>query len=236
MTLKTGSIVFVGILLVAAGVAWWLGQGPVPTSDTTTGPFAFPADMDNGTSAGFNNGNGGGAATVPKEITAPDINTHYTELYSNLQANKVEFETLNSTGPYAALYALYSADRAAYEKIFPANTGRLLVAAIDLNGDGVDEAIVYEDFFGYCGSGGCALDIYKKEKTVWVSILSAQASKNVGISYAAQNGYAVLFLSVEGAGLGYQTQIVRYIAINEKYQPADTVATWNGAMFKRPRK
>ena len=236
MTFKSGTIAVVGVLLVAGAVVWWFWQRPAsPSSLPNTGPVGFPADTDAGPS-GSNSGGTTNASSLPSQITSPDLDAQYATLYVRLGINELVFSPLVSNGPFAALYSLYNADRTAYLALFPAGKPQLLVATADLNGDGTDEALVYEDFPGYCGSAGCGLEVYKKEKSGWKSILSAEASNRVGISYTTQNGYAILYLSVQGADLGYQTQIVQYVAVGGNYQPSGTVATWNGAMFKSPRK
>lgn len=236
MTSKSGTIAVVGILLVAGAVAWWFWQRSAPPASLpNAGPVGFPADIDTGP-GGSSSGGATKTSSLPPQVAEPDLDAQYATLYARLGINELVFSPLVSNGSLSSIYTLYNADRTAYLKLFPAGKPQLLVATADLNGDGADEVLVYEDFPGYCGPAGCGLEVYKKEKSGWASILSAEASSRVGISYTTQNGYAVLYLSVQGADLGYQTQIVRYVAVGGNYQPSETVATWNGAIFKSPRK
>ena len=96
---------------------------------------------------------------------------------------------------------------------------------VDLNEDGVLEALAFEDLPGYCGTAGCPFDIYKKEKGKWVNILNVLTGENIGVSNTYTNNYADLFLASGNA-------VARYVWDGKQYNPGETMAIWDGAAFQ----
>lgn len=206
----------------------------------------FMLFMSNGTPATSNGNSQTGAqnyggsnqtsVTVPSTPkSAPvDIPKEYATLFNTLAAQSISFTTVgaDATGDMAGVYALYSADIAAVKKMFPAATRLTIdVALVDLNEDGTPEALVSENLPGYCGSGGCPLDIYRKVKGKWVALYNTLAAGTVGQSNTYTGGYADLFLSIHG-DLGYLSNVIRYTWDGTQYQPKNTVARWDGQTFQ----
>lgn len=161
-----------------------------------------------------------------------DVGAAYATLFQKLLGTKLEFtQTASSEGEMGSVYALYAKDIADAKKSFPGlSTFPIKIALVDLNKDGVSESLVLEDLPGYCGSGGCPFDIYRKDKGKWVNIYSSLAGLTVGVSSVYTNGYADLFLSVTGDS-GYESKVVRYSWDGKQYTAGDIVATWNGTQF-----
>lgn len=161
-----------------------------------------------------------------------DINAAYVTLFQKLLGTKLQFTQTNSTeGDMGSVYTLYAKDIADAKKSFPGlATFPIKIALVDINKDGVSEAVVLEDLPGYCGSGGCPFDIYKKDKGKWVNIYGSLAGLTVGVSSVYTNGYADLFLSVTGDS-GYESKVIRYSWDGKQYTAGDIVASWNGTTF-----
>jgi hypothetical protein len=82
------------------------------------------------------------------------------------------------------------------------------VTSIDLNTDGNDEVLVYNDLPSFCGTGGCLLEGYRKQKGVWKKILSSLAYKEVASIDAPLGSYVDLVVSVQGGDEVYQKRVV----------------------------
>ena len=99
----------------------------------------------------------------------------------------------------------------------------------DINGDGVDEALVLENLPGFCGTAGCPFDVYKKQGSQWVKIFSTLVQGNVGLSTNYVNSYQALLLVVEANG---QSSLEQYVWNGSSYQASAVVAVWNGSSFQ----
>lgn len=107
----------------------------------------------------------------------------------------------------------------------------LEVALVDITGDGIPEAFVYENLPGFCGSAGCALDIYQKEKGKWMKIFNTLASgDNIGLSNVLLNGYLNLFITVPSA-VGSEPNVMQYVWGGSTYKEQKAVAIWYGGQF-----
>ncbi len=160
------------------------------------------------------------------------IDAAYVTLFGKIGAQKVKFNSVSSSaGESGAVYALYSADIAAARKMFPKLTSfPMNIALIDLNGDAVNEAVVWENLPGLCGSAGCPLELYTKVGGKWSQIYTGFSGSNVGLG-ASNGGYADLFSAILGDDVGYESKIVKYSWDGAKYAPNGVVATWDGSQF-----
>ena len=165
----------------------------------------------------------------------PDIKKEYDVLFQKILAQKISFVAVDSTsGDSGSVYALYTNDIDAEKKAYPNMTKfPISIALADLTDDNVPEALVEEDLPGYCGSGGCPLDIYKKSNGKWTLLFSSLVSGDIGLSSTITNGYRDLFLPVSG-DIVYQSKIMRYTWDGKTYQPGEIMATWNGTTFITP--
>ena len=163
----------------------------------------------------------------------PDIQGAYARLFEKILAKKILFARVNSsTGDTGSLYSLYAKDVAEAKKMFPAQSDFSIgVALLDITDDGVAEALVLDDLPGYCGTGGCTLDIYKKQNGKWVSIYNVLAQGEIGLSNTITSGYQDLFLSVHTSG-SPNTAVVRYVWDGKTYQPGEVMAVWDGTIFR----
>jgi len=212
------------VLLIIGAVAWYMLR---PQSSTQTNSQNLYSSANTNTQA---------TVSVPSQTSqrqAPDIEKAYDTLFQKISAQKVTFTTVNSTsGAMGDVYALYASDIAGSKQLSPKATDfSIQVALTDLNGDGTQEALVYEDLPGYCGLAGCSLDIYQKKQSKWTKISGVFGGGDVGISSTLTNGYHDLFLMVAGNGSFQPDTIMRYVWDGTQYQQKGTVATWDGTTF-----
>lgn len=223
-TLITSLIVVVAVA-GAAVVGWLLWVSKHTTtepiiSNTTSGGGANTTNVSNSSSQ----------ASSLEPAAAPDILKAYAGLFASLLASPISFnQATSSSGTRAAITALYAKDIEENKKI----TGQIAsvdMAIEDLNNDGIDEVLVYENLPIACGTAGCPLEIYQNIQNKWTLLYSIMTGEYVGLSNTLTNGYLDLFLSTQG-GIGFQSQVVRYVWKDGAYQPGEIVATWNGSAF-----
>jgi len=85
------------------------------------------------------------------------------------------------------------------------------VAFKDLNGDGVDEAIVYLMGGGWCGSGGCTTLVLKKEGDSWATVSRITITRPpIRVLTSVSKGWHDLGVWVQGEGTqpGYEAELV----------------------------
>lgn len=223
-------IIIVLILLVAVGGAagWYLLQ---PHSSPQSG---IQTSYNGGSNTTETNVTTSSSQSQTQTQALPDVEQAYQNIFKQLSATEIVFTTVDAstTGPAANIYALYAGDIAQSKKLYPATADfSIQVAAVDLNQDGTAEALVYENLPGFCGAGGCELDIYQDEAGKWTKISSMLADGDIGLSNTASNGYLDLFLSVPGE-VGSQENIVRYTWDGTEYRASAPVATWDGSAFQ----
>ena len=231
MSLKTITIVIVAtVLILGIGFALFISAtspaATVPSTQTT----------QNNSYGGSNQTTVTNQSQTPAQLQKlPDINKEYDTLFQKILAQRISFTVVDSTaGDIGSVYALYTKDIDAEKKAYPNLTKfPISIVLVDLTDDNISEALVEEDLPGYCGSGGCPLDIYKKINSKWVLLFSTLASGDIGLSNTITNGYRDLFLSVPG-DLGYQNKIIRYVWDGKQYNPGEVVATWDGTTFITP--
>ena len=135
------------------------------------------------------------------------------------------------TGEMGSIYNLYTKDVADSKELFPAQKDFSIgVALLDVTDDGIAEALVFEDLPGYCGTGGCTFDIYKKQNGKWTSVYSALAQGEIGLANTITNGYQDIFLSVHSDG-SPNTNVVRYVWDGKTYKAGEVMAIWDGSTF-----
>jgi len=219
-------VCIVGVLLGGGLVAWGLLQA-IPADSGQTSVGTIPNSPPNSSSVFVPSPSG--SQTDP----IPDLDEEYAALYQKILAQKLAFTSVSSSaGEIGSLYALYAADIAEAKKLFPtAASFSISVALVDLNEDGTSEAMVLEDLPGYCGSGGCPLYIYKKEKGVWNLIYEGLSGHFIGMANAYTSGYQDLYLAV-AAGGDAQGSVMRYVWNGTTYREWSAVATWDGATFR----
>lgn len=76
-------------------------------------------------------------------------------------------------------------------------------ALVDLNGDGIKDAIVYFTQQQYCGSGGCSMEIYKGTKTGFEFLSGTmRVSPPILVLLASVHGWKSLAVQLRGGGSG----------------------------------
>ena len=217
-----GTVILAGFVL---GVYLLLLRPTGPSSPSEFG--TFPSGTQGGGSAQTEV-----ATSAQTPATAADVEQEYERLLEKLSAKRINFVSVDSTaGELGSVYALYATDIKVARQLFPAaKEFPISIALVDLNYDGVEEAVVFEDLPGFCGSGGCTFDVYRKEKGKWVNIFSAVAGENAAISTVVRGTYVDLYLFTHG-GLGYLTQAVRYEWTGSGYEAKASVAMWDGSQF-----
>src|SRR3989344_9023243 len=221
------------ILLVVLGgfflvFSWFSTPSAVPNTQTPPSGGSY---------------SGGGSNQSSVEIPSPasgqeppvlDIPAAYTVLFDKILAKKVLFTRVSSstgTGEMGSIYNLYTKDVADSKELFPAQKDFSIgVALLDVTDDGIAEALVFEDLPGYCGTGGCTFDIYKKQNGKWVSVYSALAQGEIGLANTITNGYQDIFLSVHSDG-SPNTNEVRYVWDGKTYKAGEAMAIWDGSTF-----
>ncbi len=89
----------------------------------------------------------------------------------------------------------------------PGSTMSYMDAAADLNGDGVNERLVYLTGPGWCGSGGCTLLVLKAKGKSFETVTSIPVTRPpVRVLDSATNGWRDIGVRVEGGGIqpGYE--------------------------------
>lgn len=228
------------IVLGLAGLLWvWLGLGtamPTPQTNSYTNPYSYSSqDITTPPSNTPDSTTGSAPAAQAQPQAQPSFNEAYAQLWLHLAAQPISYTTANSSsgGDLAALYKLY-VDDIKIAKQYSATSGDLTVdvAMADITNDGVPEAFVYNNLPGFCGSGGCVLDIYQKKSGSWKKIFSVSASgEEVGLTNALTQGYLGFFVTVPGA-VGSQPNVVRFVWDGSTYQQKQTVAVWDGSQFQ----
>ncbi len=223
ISLKTIFILAAVVVVVGGSFVYFLLSSPKPVAQQTVQQGVSNYNS-NQSSVSVNSG------TTAQKQPPPDIKGSYSDLFAKLLAQEAAFVAVDSSDK-TGIYALYAKDITSAKQITPgAGDYSLHVAQVDLNGDGSAEALVYEDLPGFCGTDGCALDVYQKQSGKWVKIYSVTAQGEIGISNTSINGYAQLLLTIRGAA-GNQSHVVLYTWDGKTYQPQETVAAWNGTTF-----
>jgi len=112
----------------------------------------------------------------------------------------------------AADSALVAWLRAAVGDDGPAKAVRYAVAKVDLDGDGVAEALVYQSGEGWCGTGGCDLDILRREGSRWRLVTEVSVAKlPIRVLAGRSHGWKDIGVQVSGGGIrvGYEA-VLRY--------------------------
>lgn len=220
-----------GILFLCLIGWWFLSPSDTPKQDQATPDTTqFPSQYTVSTT-------GGGSQTSPTtsytdSVATPDVAKAFVTLFSQVGAIGVSATAVDSSskGDSAAVYALYAKNLAISKEIYPKeSTYPIHVAFIDLNEDGVDEAVVYGDLPGFCGIIGCPFDIYQKKAGTWSNIFSTVVQGEVGLLNVYVNTYRSLLLTLSGRSS--LSEAVTYAWDGTTYKSGTTVATWSGTGF-----
>lgn len=217
-------LLLLGVFLLCL-VGWWLWPSDtVKPGQTTPDGIQFQSQYTvSPTQSG---------SQTTATVQSPDIAAAFASLFSTLGATGVAMTKVDSSasGDSAAVYALYAGDVAISKGMFPKETSYTMhMAFVDLNEDGVSEAIVYENLPGFCGVLGCPFDIYQKQAGMWSKIFSTIVQGEVGLLNVYVNSYRSLLLTSSTGSS--QSSAVTYAWDGKKYQPGTVVATWSGTGF-----
>lgn len=225
------TLLLLGVLLLCLVGWWFLSPSDTPKPDQAT-PDAtqFPSQYTVSTT-------GGGTQTSPSasytdSVTSPDVAAAFATLFSKVGAVGVSATSVDSasSGDSAAVYALYAKKVAISKEMYPKESAYPIhVAFIDLNEDGVDEALVYGDLPGFCGIIGCPFDIYQKKAGTWNNIFSTVVQGEVGLLNVYINTYRSLLLTLSSRHSG--SEAVTYGWDGKMYKAGTVVATWGGTGF-----
>jgi hypothetical protein len=89
-------------------------------------------------------------------------------------------------------------------------TSRYSAAFVDLNGDGIDEAIVYLSGDTYCGSGGCITLVLSRHESSFRVVTRVTITKlPIRVLTSKSNGWSDITVVVSGGGIqpGYESQL-----------------------------
>jgi hypothetical protein len=89
-------------------------------------------------------------------------------------------------------------------------TTKYLAAFVDLNGDGISEAIVYVTGQTWCGSGGCNLLILARSGASWKKVTAMTITRTpIRVLTRASNGWRNITVLVQGGGIqpGYEAEL-----------------------------
>lgn len=214
-------------ILFLGGILFWLLNKSSSTTPSTPTVQHSTSDFP---VAPQNNSNSNPVSAPPQPV---ETGYSIDSLFNILSAQKVSFTRVaaDASGSMAGLYDLYKKDKNIAKSLYPSNIDFSIgVSMVDLNHDGIQEAIVYEDLPGFCGSGGCTLDIYQRNQKGWNKIFSAISGPDVGIANSSTNEYSDLFFTVHGE-IKPQSTLARYIWNNNQYNSKENVAIWNGSQF-----
>jgi hypothetical protein len=230
------TVCFGGVLI------WWFGtnhiapgsQGQFPQTGSNSGPDNSPITPSGSNTTSVTATSDASSSPISSSPIQPaKTEQAYQGIFTQLGATKITFQsvTASSTGDSKALYSLYAADIKAQRTADAAADTALDMAFVDLTGDGAPEALVYEDLPYFCGTDGCALDIYKKSGTKWSKIYSTFVSGDVGATNTIVNGYLDLYLTVQVEGINNQSVMTLYRWDGTTYRPNKVVAAWDGHQF-----
>jgi hypothetical protein len=206
------------VLLGGSLLIWWMlgSTPPAPPAQTNQTSTSYTSNQ---TSVGVP------SQTQSQTKTQVDLDAAYNDLFQKILAQQVTF-TPTTAGGTGSVYALYAQDIADAKKSFPkAFSLSIGIAMVDLDEDGVAEALVLENLPGYCGTAGCPFDIYKKEKGKWVNIFTTLTGENIGISNTYNNNFADIYLAKENF-------VVRYVWDGKQYNVGEVTARWDGSAFQ----
>ncbi len=86
----------------------------------------------------------------------------------------------------------------------------------DLNGDGIDDALVYMADRHWCGSGGCALFVFKGSEKGFDFLSKTMVSMQpIRISSSMSNGWRNLIVNAKGIG----SVVLKYNGKEYTYNP-----------------
>jgi hypothetical protein len=172
-----------------------------------------------------------GTPVTPAPTSTPstgvDAAALYAELLDSIGAKKVDFSRVSS----GEIYTFYADDVATAKKLYPDETDFSIgIANIELTGDKIAEVIVYEDLPGFCASGGCPIDVLKKEGEQWFSVFEG-LGYDVATTESSTNGYKNLIISMHGTSAGYMTEIGQFVFKGFNYELWNVIAVWGGSSF-----
>ncbi len=227
-----GVLAALAIIAVAGGVLFFLLKSFQPTATQS------PADSNTYSGSGSVNTTQAPQGTIKpgttsiKNVPSYNLDLQYKQIFVILAADYMEFNELTSSGPQGSIYANYTGDIADSKNLYPnAKQNSIQTAAVDLNSDGVAEAVVSENLAAFCGTSGCPLDIYQKKNGKFVKISNMQSYGAVGIEQGSgTKGYKNLLITVNDEPTGI-FQIVRYVWDGARYQPEKVLAGWTGGSF-----
>lgn len=228
---KILTISLVGIALLV-GIVWYVSrpqtesQSPASSVDGGNGAFQSRSTVTISPSE----------AQAQAEADLQNLRQAYEALFNRLIAQKVAFAEVgqSSTGAEGEIYKLYADDIALDKQLFP-NTedSSIQVAMLDLNQDGVAEALVYEDLASFCGTGGCAFEVYQKKSGAWVKIFSTASWPDIALANVIENGYFALYLPIRD-NPEFGVSVWRFSWSGTTYKPGELMAHWSGEKFVYP--
>lgn len=248
MQTKTATAIVIGLLAVGGALLWYVTRpsdapaGTQGASSSTGGSLGSSGGYqgqstmvtNGGSTRGTSTGQsdtetqtGGTSAADKAAALAVDLAKEYDSLFASLSAKRVLLKAVSSPGgELGSVYDLYASDVADSKKLEPnASAGYAIHAALlDLDGDKIAEALVYEDLPSFCGSGGCPVDVWQKAGTSWKRIGTGFGSGTIGL-IAGESGYANLLIT------GQEGAVERYVWDGSAYKDFGVVATWNGKTF-----
>jgi len=81
----------------------------------------------------------------------------------------------------------------------------------DLDGDGVDEAIVYPIGPWFCGSGGCNTLVLKAAGPMWSKVADVSVARTpIGVLESSSSGWKDLTVAIGGGGAPSGTVVLRF--------------------------
>lgn len=224
------ALLLIGILSVGLA-GWWLWSS-LSSNTPNDGQRAPDGTQFPIQDVPYTPRSGQNGSQAQSSSQSPDITAAFASLFSQVGATSVTMVKIDaaSSGDSAAIYALYAGDVAISKEIYPKDSSYPMhVAFVDLNEDGTSEAIVYEDLPGFCGTVGCALDIYQKRAGTWSKIFDTVVQGEIGLLNVYVNSYRSLLLTTSAGGS--QSNAVPYAWDGKVYQPGTVVAAWDGTTF-----
>ena len=111
--------------------------------------------------------------------------------------------------PESAILRAAMARHDARRRIDPSSY-RFTYALVDLDGDGIQDAVVYLNA-DYCGSGGCAIRIMKGTKDGFAYVSGSTITRlPIYVLPSKTNGWRDIAVTIGGGGLKYGTVILKY--------------------------
>ena len=161
--------------------------------------YFFRAASRGGYSSQTTNSSGSFSVSYTDKLSTVMVPTNRTTSMETAQ-KQADVPTAEATESLKSFLRTLDTDR----------TARYMAAFRDLNGDGIQEAIVYLISNQWCGSGGCSTLILAPDNGSWRIVTNIRITRPpIYVLSDVSNGWHSIAVSVQGGGIqaGYEAEL-----------------------------